>query len=249
MDLVPIARSNTDLNPVDSHGERLLELCKSNLLRILNGRFGNNSNRYTRYPTKLGDKPSVIDYTLTSKNLLSIIKSSNIEPFTILSDHCCLHTIIMCLNKHSAEVEHEQIKLNKVPNKFIMDIFQTALRSEMNTKTVNNYNTAIFLEDQEGIDKALEHLTDFIMNTARCTFKQKKTMNFRKKKRNNLKHKKWYSSECMTLKSMLKVAKQNFERNPNDQTLANEFVYYNNNIRNAFKKLKNNVLNILQTHF
>ena len=62
----------------------------------------------------------------------------------------------MCSNKYSAEVEHEQIKLNKVPNKFIIDtsspgIFQTALRSEMNIKTFNNYNTAVFLEDQEGI--------------------------------------------------------------------------------------------------
>ena len=75
VDSVPKARSNIDLNPTDSHGERLLELCKSNLLRILNGRFSNNSNRYTRCPNKLhvGDKPSVIDYTLTSKNLLSTV--------------------------------------------------------------------------------------------------------------------------------------------------------------------------------
>ena len=158
------------MNSIDSHGKRLLELCKSNLLRILNGRFGDNSNRYTRYPTKLGDKPSVIDYTLTSKSLLSLIKSLNIEPFTILSDHCCFHTRIMCSNKYSAEVEHEQIKLNEVPNKFIIDktslgIFQIAVRSEKDTKTINNYSTAIFLEDQDGIDKALEHLTDFIMNT------------------------------------------------------------------------------------
>ena len=257
VDSVLIARSNTDLNPVDSHGERLLELCKSNLLRILNGRFGNNSNRYIRYPNKLGDKPSVIDYTLTSKNLLSTIKSFNIEPFTILSDHCCLHTRIMCSNKYSAEVEHEQIKLNKVPNEFIMDktslgVFLTALRSEMDAKTINNYNTAIFLEDQEGIDKALEHLTDFIMNTARCTFKQRYTMNFRKKKQNNLKHKKWYSSECKTLKSMLKIAKQNFERNPKDQTLANKFVYYKIQYKKCLKKaekqhtkyLTNTLLNI-----
>ena len=195
VDSVPIARSNTDLNPIESHGERLLELRKSNLLRIRNGRFSNNSNWYTTYPTKLGDKPSVIDYTLTSKNLLSIIqfiiqfiKSFNIEPFTILSYHCYLHTRIMFSNKYSAEVEHEQIKLNKVPNKFIIDktslgIFRTALRSEMNTKTINNYNTAIFLEDQEGIDKALKHLTEFITNTARCIFKQKKTVNSTKKKR------------------------------------------------------------------
>ena len=137
----------------------------------------------------------------------------------------------MCSNKYSAEVEHEQIKLNEVPNKFIIDktslgIFQTALRSEMNTKTINNYNTAIFLEDQEGIDEALEHLTDFIMNTARCIFKQKNPLNSRKKKRNNLKHKKWYSSESKTLKSMLKVSKQNFERNPKDQTSANKFLYH-----------------------
>ena len=51
-------------------------------------------------------------------------------------------------------------------------------------------------------------------------FKQKKTLNSRKKKRNDVKHNKWYSSECKTLKSMLKVAKQNFERNPKGQTLV-----------------------------
>ena len=82
----------------------------------------------------------------------------------------------MCSNKYSVEIEHEQIKLSKVPNKFIIDksslgIFQTALRFEMNTKTINNYNTAIFLEDQEGIDKALDYSTDFIMSTARSILK------------------------------------------------------------------------------
>ena len=46
---VPITKSNTDLNPIDSHGERLLELCKSNLPRILNGKFEKNSNQYTRF--------------------------------------------------------------------------------------------------------------------------------------------------------------------------------------------------------
>ena len=61
------------------------------------------------------------------------------------------------------------------------------------------------------------------MNTARSIFKQKKTLNSRKKKRNNVKHKKWYSSEYKTLKSMLKVAQQNFERNAKDQVLANKF--------------------------
>ena len=45
IDLIPITRSYTDLNPTDSHGERLLELCKSNLLRVLNGRFGTNSGK------------------------------------------------------------------------------------------------------------------------------------------------------------------------------------------------------------
>ena len=100
VDSVSITRSYTDLNPIDRQGERLLQFCKSNLLRFLNGRFGKNSNRYTRDPTELGNKPSVIDYSLTSKNLLSLIKSFNIEPFTILSDHCCLHTGIMCSNKY-----------------------------------------------------------------------------------------------------------------------------------------------------
>ena len=85
------------------------------------------------------------------------------------------------------EVEYEQTKLNKVPDKSLIDktslgIFQIALRSELNTKAINNYNTAISLEDLEGIDKALEHLTDFITNTAKSIFNQKKTLNSGKKK-------------------------------------------------------------------
>ena len=48
---------------------------------------------------------------------------------------------------------------------------------------------------------------------------------------------------------MLKFAKQNFERNPNDQTLANKFLYSKNNIRNALNQPKNNIPNILQVHF
>ena len=35
---------------------------------------------------------------------------------------------------------------------------------------------------------------------------------------------------------MLKVAKHNFERNPNDQTLANKFVYYKKQYKKCLKK-------------
>ena len=36
---IPIPRNNMDKGPCDNHGQRILEICRSQELRILNGRF------------------------------------------------------------------------------------------------------------------------------------------------------------------------------------------------------------------
>ena len=47
----PIARNNNDKHGVDAQGHRLLNLCKNNQIRLLNGRTkGDRMGNFTRFP-------------------------------------------------------------------------------------------------------------------------------------------------------------------------------------------------------
>ena len=90
-----LTRNNRDTHAVDEQGKTILEICKANSLRILNGRtMGDEVGTFTRYPKRKFENPSVIDYTLCGEALLPSIFSFSVLPFTELSDHCCISTFI-----------------------------------------------------------------------------------------------------------------------------------------------------------
>ena len=65
---IPMVRRNTDTHEIDNHGSRLLSLCKTTGLRILNGRIlGDYHGHYTCFSHS--GKPSVIDYMLSTIDL------------------------------------------------------------------------------------------------------------------------------------------------------------------------------------
>ena len=81
-------RQNLDTHHVDEQGKLILALCKNASMRILNGRTrGDYNGNFTRYPSKISDNPSTIDYTLCSTNLIKEIISFSVLPFSGLSDH------------------------------------------------------------------------------------------------------------------------------------------------------------------
>ena len=85
-----ISRNNLDKHPVDEQGKLILDLCKSNPLRILNGRTnGDQFGKFTRYPKRPNENPSLIDYALCGESLMNKIYSISVLPLTELSDHCC----------------------------------------------------------------------------------------------------------------------------------------------------------------
>ena len=74
---------------VNKIGKKMLEICKNNDLIILNGRIGNDSTgNYTFRDT------SVIDYTISSINALSLVENFEISELDrLFSDgHCLLET-------------------------------------------------------------------------------------------------------------------------------------------------------------
>ena len=90
-DPLPLKRQNMDEHATDEQGKVILNLCKNSALRILNGRIpGDDSGRYTRYPSRLENNPSTIDYAICSVALIENIKSFYVFTYTGLSDHCCI---------------------------------------------------------------------------------------------------------------------------------------------------------------
>ena len=79
----PLSRQNIDANIIDEQGRLILALC--------NGRItGDQRGNFTRYPSNLSDKPSVIDYALCSESMIGQVKSFTVLPFSGISDHCCI---------------------------------------------------------------------------------------------------------------------------------------------------------------
>ena len=94
---IALPRMNQDLGPVNSHGSKLLGLCKSTGLRIVNGRFlGYSSDCYTCH--NYVGKPSVIDYALVSDNLMKSIKLFHVEDPNLYSIHCPLFLVLKTIS-------------------------------------------------------------------------------------------------------------------------------------------------------
>lgn len=69
----PLKRYNMDSKPTDSNSNKLLELCKTSGIRILNGRsLGDSVGAFTCHSYR--GNPSTIDYMLVSMDLFRQVK-------------------------------------------------------------------------------------------------------------------------------------------------------------------------------
>ena len=120
-----LKRHSRDTQLTNEQGKMILEICKSNSLRILNGRImGDELGTCTRYPKRKNENPSVIDYTLCGEALLPRMFSFFVLPYTELSDHCCISTHIKVnrsLEREGKTSENGSIKVNPNPPKLKFD--------------------------------------------------------------------------------------------------------------------------------
>ena len=78
----------SDDKMLNENGRELLELCKTTNLFIVNGRVGCAPDSSFTCHTARGQ--SVVDYIITSADILSNVASFHIDPNNPLSDHCCV---------------------------------------------------------------------------------------------------------------------------------------------------------------
>ena len=153
----------------NSHGLKLLDLCKTYSLRIVNGRIG-YSNNFT-FLSRNGS--SVIDYLLTHEHNFPLLNSFQVGPFNEWSDDLCtkkLHYKSLLRKKKSAyyrlkmyEIENlkksntkqfwQYFKANKRQNQsndISLDQFKTLFSNiSNNTEDCNNNEAETFCENHD----------------------------------------------------------------------------------------------------
>ena len=145
-------------------------------------------------------------------------KSFDVLPLTTLSDHCCLHASIKSNLSvpPSSESEPDIVKLNQLPDGFwsdktSIDLLKKILFPCDYQTDLNNHNTAIFIENQEGVDKAVELLNK--VKYERTQFKVRKQFKKQKHRSNSKNKRNWFNDECRMFKSKLNIAKRELQIN------------------------------------
>lgn len=207
----PIARNNSDTHGTDMRGKKLLNLCRSTGLRIVNGRvLGDTSGNLTCYSHS--GKPSTIDYVLVSSNLLRSIKYLHVDDLDIHSIHCQLTT-----NLNLGQFTYDKspvISTSAIPLKTSRwragdEIkFQSALASDHIQKELSNVieslNTVESLPNYEiSCDEAALKMVDIITSAANLANISKKCPSKSRCHRTKMKlpkSKPWFNEDCRLLK-------------------------------------------------
>ena len=118
-DIVLPTRANQDeVSDQDGYGEKLLDLCKSTGLRLLNGRtLGDINGSLTFYPKQHNKRPSVIDYCAVSQDIIrDVVSFKVLRHIPDISDHSAISANILFPNPielptHDAPVSYTHLTL------------------------------------------------------------------------------------------------------------------------------------------
>ncbi|CAG2216238.1 unnamed protein product [Mytilus edulis] len=171
---IDIRRVNQD-STLNTLGNKLLELCSSSRLRILNGRFLGDSLGYFTYMCNTGF--STVDYAIASESLLPEVKYFKTNDFTYLSDHVQINLYMncsiisdTCMKKCLDEKRWHLIKSYKwteLSSSKLIDVLST----ENVKKEILDLEMEHFDSNKLGVDGATEKLNKILQTIAENTCK------------------------------------------------------------------------------
>ena len=198
-------RANCDkkTNPM---GVKLLDLCRTHDLQILNGRTtGDRSGSFTFYDTMQG--ASTIDVSVASDRLSALVSSFVVLPQTDVSPHCKIVTRIKNLKADIRKAKkEEEYPWVPVPRAYrwsddSADRLSTALSSTLVTRAIIECNLNM---EHGNVDHAAKKLEEVYTIAADASLEKKaakKTGGSGHPFQHKQKPKKWYDGECRHLKN------------------------------------------------
>ena len=194
-------RFNID-NGQNEFGYKLIQFCHNLNLRLLNGRFGENSNKWTHYNARGGS--SVIDWAMTNQKLFTKVMSCSIGDENDFSDHT--EILVMVDN---IQFPHSENSIS--PTIKVQDVFQYGLGFKishgMKSQFLQMLNSEEFQVQLTQISEDILQSDDMTVNVQKVTqFLAHLSGNiFEMKAAHTTKiqdieqgfsHKRWYDEEC-----------------------------------------------------
>ena len=251
------ARKNFDFTK-NTHGKRLLNICKIFDLRILNGRTLGDSLGKTTYHGKNGI--STVDYIITDQNLLQNVKYFIVDAPNFLSDHSPIYAWLNFQSTYENVLQDNKIKtdnLKQLAPQYIwsansVEPFQQAMSSPLVKCLINEFLTRDFsLDGKESINNAV-HCVQNIFDKAASMSLKLKQVKHKRKKRNTVCNKKWFDYDCKKARKELRKISNQKHSDPLNLTIREEYhrklKSFKQLLQYKRKKFKDNQLSLLENN-
>ena len=223
------SRTSQDKGRLNNNGHLLLDLCKQTGLRILNGRIGNDKNigRYT-YIGHNGS--SVVDYIISSQNLLNYVTFFNVDDPNILSDHCLIDFTIsfnktyvstpISTKEHVSDLKYQYSWNSSKTDDYKESLLKNETKDRLNLFS-ENINAAL---NENDVDSCIQEFSDILGEVASPLFKRNHECgeNPARGYTYNPKHNnKWYTPECEEKRSCFYSALNLFRLEKTNESRVN----------------------------
>lgn len=243
LSLDPCHRNNFD-NNINSHGKRLLDVCKMFDLKILNGRSHGDSLGNATYHGKNGI--SVVDYIITDQNLFRSADYFVVEQPSFLSDHspiCAWLRTTSKIVKDNDTSEHDLNSLESIPPQFIWtsespEPYKKALSSPEVAGLIEEFLDKDFSHSNESVNNAVAHVQAILVKAASMSLKLKHVK--RKKRKQNICNKKWFDYDCMKARKNLRRFSNQKHSDPSNPFLRKLYHEQLKNFKELLKSKKQN---------
>ena len=226
----PKPRKNLD-KTFNNMGLKLIDLCKSHDLQILNGRsIGDPFGYFTFHDTLQG--ASTIDLAVLSDPLVKRVKTFSVNTPNDYSHHCKIVLRLDNIIKPPTTDEIVEYKWMELDTKFLWqdeseENFKKALKS-VQAKTIARECQQYL--DAGLVEPAAKKMSDMFIEAANQSLKvEKKTLIRSDKYKHKKKWKKWFDQECHEQKNVTRKLAIEKHQHPEDKNLRkthNEAVSY-----------------------
>ena len=211
----------------NASGTKLLDLCKSTDLRIVNGRVGDDDG-IGRYTFLANTGKSVIDYVISSQCIFSLFSNFIVHDSYSWSPHRPVQ-LNVCVN-YDRPVDNVDppVYVDKIFwNVERVDEFKEALRTEC--INLDNIVNDIVLSSTD-VNEGIQSFSTILYNTAYNVFGKRCKLRHPNTRKNK---NPWFTDECERARNELKHANKQYRRNRTDELAQNVI-----NKRRVFKKIK-----------
>ena len=218
----PAQRNSFD-NVINSHGKRLLEICKTLDLRIVNGRANGDTLGGPTFHGKNGT--SVIDYVICDQFTLLNVNSFVVKQPSYLSDHSAIVARLNVNNglpTNNTQTSNSTDRLTSLPRQSYWESdpylkFRNTLRMESIQILIREY----IERHTEDVNVSVEDAVNILTATSKICLKIKT-----KKSRKRVKatsNKKWFDRECRLKRHELRRVSNQKHRDPFNSELREKF--------------------------